>query len=502
MKQTTHPSRAGVLATLTALLAGLLVALGAGPAAAATDLALGRPASTDSTQAGHPAAAGADGNAGTRWCAADGRTGHWWQVDLGATTDLTGSRVVWEFARAYQYRVQASTDGTNWTVVADRSTGTATAQTRDDAFTARGRYVRITVTGLPQSTWASLSSFSVFGTQPPATGGPEPDPALLARCAGTAPITCHYDLAPGNYDVTLVLGDANRAGSTTVHAEARRNLLGPVSTAAGQLSRQTLTVNVRQPEGQPTGQGGTGTPGLDLVLGGSAPRLSGIGIAPAASGTRRLFLAGDSTVCDQPTTPYTGWGQQLPQYYRAGLAVANYADSGESSGSFLNVGSLFPTMAPLIRSGDHVLIQFGHNDKTTTEVAFRQNLTDLVSGVRARGGVPVLVTPPVRRLFTSDGSLSSTALHVNSVGVNLPAVTRQLASAQGVPLIDLTARSATLVRALGPTASQQLFLTQATDGVTDNTHFSSYGAQEMAKLVRQGIRDLGLPLLADERSGA
>ena len=34
----------------------------------------------------------------------------------------------------------------------------------------------------------------------------------------------------------------------------------------------------------------------------------------------------------------------------------------------------------------------------------------------------------------------------------------------------------------------------ATDGVTDNTHFSPYGATQMADLVGQGIRERGLSL--------
>ena len=45
------------------------------------------------------------------------------------------------------------------------------------------------------------------------------------------------------------------------------------------------TVNVRQPEGQPTGQGGTGTPGLDITFAGSAPKLSGLTVQPASRST-------------------------------------------------------------------------------------------------------------------------------------------------------------------------------------------------------------------------
>jgi hypothetical protein len=108
------------------------------------------------------------------------------------------------------------------------------------------------------------------------------------------------------------------------------------------------------------------------------------------------------------------------------------------------------------------------------------------------------VTPPVRRLF-SGSRLTSTALHVNGVGVDLPAVIKQIGSEQRVPVIDLTSRSRALVEGLGPTASAKLYLTTADDGVADNTHFSATGATQMAALVLQGARELGLPLVQDLR---
>jgi lysophospholipase L1-like esterase len=275
--------------------------------------------------------------------------------------------------------------------------------------------------------------------------------------------------------------------------EARRQVLNAVSTSAGQVVPTTVTVNVRNPEGQPTGQGGTGTPGLDITFSGSAPAISSLTVT-AASSPLVVYLAGDSTVCDQPVAPYTGWGQMLPTNVRNGAVIANYSDSGESSGSFLANRALFPTMKPLIKSKDLVLIQFGHNDKTTSQTAFRNNLTALVNGVRERGGIPVLVTPPVRRLF-SGSKLTSTALHVNSVGVDLPAVIRALGKSANVPVIDLTAKSKALVEGLGPSGSQRIYLSQASDGVSDNTHFSSYGATQMSNLVVQGVRELNLSLV-------
>ncbi|MGN9913500.1 GDSL-type esterase/lipase family protein [Phytohabitans sp. LJ34] len=333
---------------------------------------------------------------------------------------------------------------------------------------------------------------------PSATASPtmtaSPPPGRPAQCTGSSPITCHFAVSPGNYTVTAWIGDRASAGNTSMSVEARRRILPAVTTAAGTITQYVFTINVRQPEGQPTGQGGTGTPGLSVTFAGPAPRLSGLTVQPA-SNPLVVYLAGDSTVCDQMLAPWTGWGQILPLHVAAGAVVANYSDSGESSGSFLNNSALFPAMRPLIRSNDLVLIQFGHNDKSTTASTFRGNLTTMINQVRARGGTPVLVTPPVRRRF--DGNqLDATARHINGVGVNLPAEMRSLGSSLGVPVIDLTAKSEALVESMGPTNSAQLFLRQSVDGVTDNTHFSEYGAGRMADLVVEGIRERNLSLVS------
>ncbi|KOV90096.1 rhamnogalacturonan acetylesterase [Nocardia sp. NRRL S-836] len=313
--------------------------------------------------------------------------------------------------------------------------------------------------------------------------------ALPPQCSGTAPVKCSFDVAPGNYDITVELGSTTKAANTSMSVEARRQVLDAVPTTAGQIVRATATVNVRNPEGQPTGQGGTGTPGLQITFGGSAPAIGALTVTPAAA-PLVTYLAGDSTTCDQPTAPYAGWGQFLPARVRGGAVIANYGDSGESSGSFLSNRVLFPTVKPLIKSKDLVFVQFGHNDKQTTATAFRDNLTRLINGVRERGGVPVLVTPPVRRQF-SGSKLTGTALHVNGAGVDLPAVMRALGRSANVPVIDLTAKSQVLVESMGPSASQALYLTRETG---DNTHFSERGGAEMANLVVQGVRELNLPL--------
>lgn len=316
--------------------------------------------------------------------------------------------------------------------------------------------------------------------------------ALPAGCSGTSPIICHYSVAPGNYDVSVSLGGVATAGQTDVWAEARRLLLPTTKTAAGTSATYGFTVNVRQPEGQPTGQGGTGTAGLDLRFSGTSPQVAAVSVTPAPH-SLAAYLAGDSTVCDQPAAPYTGWGQMITTAVGPGAVVANYGDSGESSGSFLSNAALFPALLAKIAANDLVFIQFGHNDKQTAAAAYRDNLTTMITRVRAKGALPVLVTPPVRRLF-SGNVLTPTALHVNGVGVNLPAEMHAVATAENTPLIDLTAKSKALVESLGPSASAQLYLRSSADGVTDNTHFSQYGAGRIAGLVLQGIREQHLSL--------
>ncbi|MFF4016361.1 rhamnogalacturonan acetylesterase [Streptomyces sp. NPDC001843] len=332
-------------------------------------------------------------------------------------------------------------------------------------------------TGVRTAALAATALTALLSAAPAHAHDRQP-PLGIAHCTATA---CHFDVPPGTYDVKVVLGGAT-ASSTAVTGETRRALLPETSVAAGERATRAFTVDVRTPEGEPTGA--DGTPGLDLAFGGSAPALAGIRVTPARH-PRQILLIGDSTVCDQPADPYSGWGQQLPQYLGKGLSVANHADSGESTVTYLQNPQLWGTVQPLIRRGDLVLIQLAHNDKTTDEATYRANLETLVAGVREKGGRPVLVTPIVRRWFNSDGTLNNdTALLVNGLGVNHPEVIRRVAAAEHVPLIDLTAKTKALVESLGVEGSKALYLYNEKK---DNTHTSAHGATVYAGLVRDEL---------------
>jgi len=217
----------------------------------------------------------------------------------------------------------------------------------------------------------------------------------------------------------------------------------------------------------------------------------------AAPPRRQIFIAGDSTASSYGSerAPRTGWGQVLGE--RVTAVVDNRAISGASSTSFIAAGALDRILAEL-RCGDLLLVGFGHNDpKPGPRFAdiftqFPAQLRRYIVGARARGAIPVLVTPAERRAFDSAG----TALDTH--GGYAEAV-RALAAEEAVALIDLSAQTRALWQKLGPDASTAMFMHLGAglwpgypDGVADNTHFHLDGARAVASLVGVGLHNLGL----------
>ena len=84
----------------------------------------------------------------------------------------------------------------------------------------------------------------------------------------------------------------------------------------------------------------------------------------------RLYTIGDSTVQNYTAGyyPRTGWGQVLQSFFQtSGVVVDNRAVGGTSSKSFYNL--YWPTVRNALAVGDYVFIQFGINDRTSTDTA-------------------------------------------------------------------------------------------------------------------------------------
>ncbi|MFC0439887.1 alpha-L-fucosidase [Kutzneria buriramensis] len=94
---------------------------------------------------------------------ADSGNRPWRQADLRRLVDITGVRIAWEFPdTVHRYRVEGSTDGATWTMLADRTDNSDTAQVHTLPCNGKARHVRITVVGPEAGRRASIRSFEVF----------------------------------------------------------------------------------------------------------------------------------------------------------------------------------------------------------------------------------------------------------------------------------------------------------------------------------------------------
>lgn len=106
----------------------------------------------------------ADGSP-SRW-SSNNTDNQWWQVDLGSTTTVSRLDINWETAYASHYKIQGSTDGTNFIDLAD--VYNSQAGVKSTSFSeATTRYVRIL--GLTRGTqWGfSIWETKVYGSEAP-----------------------------------------------------------------------------------------------------------------------------------------------------------------------------------------------------------------------------------------------------------------------------------------------------------------------------------------------
>ena len=309
-------------------------------------------------------------------------------------------------------------------------------------------------------------------------------------CISDNPFFFSVALPEGNYRVSVTLGSPTNESRTTIKAESRRLMLENIHTLPNQFSNCSLAVNIRTPSLGSAGQvrlkpRELGPPlvlhwddKLTLEFNGSHPSLCSLEITKADDAIT-VFLAGDSTVTDQPQEPWNSWGQMLPRFFNSAVAIANHAESGESMPSFLGAKRLDKILSS-VKKGDYLFIQFGHNDQKDKRpgsgafTTYKTNLTRFVSAVRSYGGLPVLVTPMERKAGVTNTTLG-----------DFPAAVRQVAREENVPLIDLNAMSKILYAALGENLDRAF---------QDGTHHNNYGSYELARCVVEGIRANKLPL--------
>lgn len=230
--------------------------------------------------------------------------------------------------------------------------------------------------------------------------------------------------------------------------------------------------------------------------------------SPATAGATAptIFIAGDSTAADKsnPRHPERGWAQLLPEFVIPPARVDNRAQNGRSTKSFI-AENRWSKLVDDLRPGDWVVIQFGHNDQKLDKPAlgvpargaYRDNLLRFIREVREKNAHPILATSVVRRRWDEAG-----AKLVDTHG-DYPVVVRELAAEQKVPLLELNHLTARMEEEAGVDGSKKFHLWFAPgehpavpQGISDDTHYSEFGARRVAALAAAEIHRLRLPLAA------
>ena len=324
--------------------------------------------------------------------------------------------------------------------------------------------------------------------------------------SATKPTYFSIKLPEGNYQIEVVMGSTERQSNITIKAESRRLMLDQLSIKKGKPVTKVFNVNVRTPKIDDNQNVSLKDREKDIFNWDDKLTLEFLGdiniqsikITPKDNLTV-VYLAGDSTVTDQDVEPWASWGQFITNYFDDSVVVANYAVSGSALSSFKG-GNRLKKILSLIKKGDYLFVEFGHNDEkikgegNSAWGSYSTLLAEFVQAARDKGAIAVLVTPTQRRAFNENGTLKETH-------GDFPAAMRSVAQKNNVALIDVTKMTTELYEVWGDEPSRKAFVQYPANtfpgqvkALEDNTHFNSFGANEIALCVVKGIRELDIPL--------
>jgi lysophospholipase L1-like esterase len=223
-----------------------------------------------------------------------------------------------------------------------------------------------------------------------------------------------------------------------------------------------------------------------------------------------LLIVGDSTVKKgngKGVDNLWGWGEPLAQYFdTAKINVENHALGGTSSRTFQTKG-LWKAVLDKVKSGDFVLMQFGHNDgsainddsrargtikgigEETEEVdnlltkehevvhSYGWYLRKMIRETLAKGATPIVITPIPRDEWENGKIIRSARSY--------PQWAKEVAAQEKVQLIDLNSSMSDSLDAFGEKKVTGKYFSSH-----DHTHTSGEGAKLGASLIADGIRVL------------
>ena len=226
-----------------------------------------------------------------------------------------------------------------------------------------------------------------------------------------------------------------------------------------------------------------------------------------------LFIVGDSTLSSFNDVSYYypryGYGTQLKYYINEEkINIVNLALSGRSSKSYL-IESNYEFLKQNIKSGDFLLIGFGHNNEKSDDVArftsanlpiddensFMYSLNEYyIKFAKTVGATPILCTPIVR--LNLDGKYENTTIHITPNGDYRESIL-ELGKLTNTLAIDLTTPTKELFETIGIEESclhHAITAGKYVDDVlipnyksVDKAHLNIFGARYVAYLVYKGL---------------
>lgn len=302
---------------------------------------------------------------------------------------------------------------------------------------------------------------------------------LDIKCDRPVPTMFKCDVPKqGNYRVEIAA--QNDGSQALIFLERRR--LYYLGNFKGE-KRFSFTVNICDIIPEHTGKVYSDTD-LDVSWIGSGLKICSIEVREVNCPT--IFIAGDSTVTDQPAdypyspgSSYSGWGQMISAYLNDTVAVSNHAHSGLTTETFRKEGH-YSIIESYIRPGDYFFMQFGHNDQKLEHLrentGYRDNIVRYIREIREKSAFPVIVTSLSRNTWFKNGEsyndlLKAYALECEKIGQEY-----------SVPVLDLHGYSMDLIIKNGLEESRKFY------HPGDYTHTNDYGAYIMAGFVASEMK--------------
>lgn len=224
----------------------------------------------------------------------------------------------------------------------------------------------------------------------------------------------------------------------------------------------------------------------------------------------RIYIIGDSTVRNS-NEQFWGWGSLLSEFLdTAAISIENHAMAGRSTRTFRKEGR-WHKVDSLMKPGDYLLIQFGHNEGSTPDTSrqgyrgvlrgigqdsvvlhwadgqqevvrtYGENIRRFVREAKQKGVTPIILSMIPRNQWDESG-------RVKRADQDFGLWAKQIAEQEQVGFINLNEITAAKYDRLGPALVKKKYFPG------DHTHTNYEGARENAASVAEGIIVTNSPL--------